>query len=149
MRATVVASGTGRRGGTCPTSPADSSSPQQPLELPHVADDLLCHPHRARVRGAPPRSGRSSRSGWPRPARLTHALQTGVIAGAALDVLEDEPPDPDDPIVALPNIITFPHIGTATEETRKAMRGLAVENLIAVLSGEEPPACVNPSVLTR
>jgi lactate dehydrogenase-like 2-hydroxyacid dehydrogenase len=80
---------------------------------------------------------------------LTHALQSGVIAGAALDVLEDEPPDPDDPIVTLPNIITFPHIGTATEETRKAMRGLAVENLIAVLSGEEPPACVNPSVLTR
>lgn len=78
---------------------------------------------------------------------LTRALQAGIIAGAALDVLEKEPPDPDDPIVTLPNVITFPHIGTATEETRKAMLGLAVDNLLAVLAGEEPPACVNPSVL--
>ncbi len=78
---------------------------------------------------------------------LTRALEAGAIAGAALDVLEQEPPDPDEPIVRLPNVITFPHIGTATEETRKAMRGLAVDNLLAVLAGEEPPACVNPSVL--
>ncbi len=78
---------------------------------------------------------------------LTRALKDGVIAGAALDVLEDEPPSPDEEIVGLPNVITFPHIGTGTEETRKAMRGLAVDNLIAVLTGEEPPACVNRSVL--
>ena len=78
---------------------------------------------------------------------LTKALESNAIAGAALDVLEDEPPDPDEPIVQLPNVITFPHIGTATEETRKAMRGLAVENLLSVLAGEEPPAIVNPSVL--
>ena len=80
---------------------------------------------------------------------LTRALEGGAIAGAALDVLEDEPPDPDEPIVRLPNVITFPHIGTATEETRKAMRGRAVDNLLAVLAGEEPPACVNPSVLQK
>ena len=79
---------------------------------------------------------------------LARALESGAIAGAALDVLEDEPPDPDEPIVKLPNVITFPHIGTATEETRKAMRGLAVDNLLAVLAGEEPPACVNPAVLS-
>jgi len=79
---------------------------------------------------------------------LTQALKDNVIAGAALDVLEDEPPSPDEEIVGLPNVITFPHIGTGTEETRKAMRGLAVDNLIAVLTGNEPPACVNRSVLT-
>ena len=78
---------------------------------------------------------------------LTRVLQAGGIAGAALDVLEQEPPHPDDPIVTLPNVITFPHIGTATEETRKAMRSLSIDNLLAVLAGEEPPACVNPSVL--
>jgi phosphoglycerate dehydrogenase-like enzyme len=78
---------------------------------------------------------------------LTHALQTGQIAGAALDVLESEPPAPDDPIVRLPNIICFPHIGTATVETRRAMRELAVRNLLAVLAGERPPAPVNPEVL--
>ena len=78
---------------------------------------------------------------------LTRVLQAGGIAGAALDVLEQEPPDPDDPIVTLPNVITFPHIGTATEETRKAMRSLAIDNLLAVLAGTDPPACVNPSAL--
>jgi glyoxylate reductase len=78
---------------------------------------------------------------------LTHALQTGQIAGAALDVLEKEPPDAEDPIFRLPNVICFPHIGTATKETRRAMRELAVENLLAVLAGKRPPAPVNPEVL--
>lgn len=82
-------------------------------------------------------------------AALTQALQTGQIAGAALDVLEKEPPDEGDPIVCLPNVICFPHIGTATEETRRAMRELAVENLLAVLAGARPPAPVNPEVLAR
>jgi len=78
---------------------------------------------------------------------LTKALQSNQIAGAALDVLEEEPPAEDDPIFTLPNIICFPHIGTATEETRRAMRELAVQNLIAVITGEKPPAPVNPEVL--
>ena len=79
---------------------------------------------------------------------LAAALHAGTIAGAALDVLEDEPPDPDDPIFGAPNVIVLPHIGTSTEETRRAMRELAVENLLAVLDGRSPPACVNPEVLS-
>ncbi|MEM7132362.1 MAG: D-glycerate dehydrogenase [Chloroflexota bacterium] len=78
---------------------------------------------------------------------LTNALQNGIIAGAGLDVLEAEPPAEDDPIYTLPNVICFPHIGTATEETRRAMRELAVENLLAVLAGKRPPTPVNPEVL--
>jgi len=78
---------------------------------------------------------------------LLAALQEGAIAGAALDVLEKEPPDPDDPLVALPNFVGFPHMGTATGETRRAMAELTVSNLVAVLQGERPPACVNPEVL--
>lgn len=77
---------------------------------------------------------------------LTEALRNNVIAGAGLDVLEAEPPAEDDPIYTLPNVICFPHIGTATEETRRLMRELAVDNLIAVLQGERPPAPVNPEV---
>ncbi len=79
---------------------------------------------------------------------LAAALESGTIAGAALDVLEDEPPDPDDPIFRAPNVIILPHIGTSTEETRRAMRELAVTNLLAVLDGRSPPACVNPEVLS-
>ena len=78
---------------------------------------------------------------------LTEALESGSIAGAGLDVLEQEPPDADEPIVNLPNVITFPHIGTSTHETRRAMRELAVANAVAVLNGHHPPAIVNPKVL--
>ncbi len=78
---------------------------------------------------------------------LTAALRSGTIAGAALDVLEKEPPDAEDPILTLPNVLTFPHIATATTETRLAMAELAVENLLAVLAGEIPRACINPEVL--
>ena len=78
---------------------------------------------------------------------LREALESGAIAGAALDVLDSEPPDPADPIVSLPNVIVTPHIGTATEETRRAMRELAVSNVVAVLTGEAPPAIVNPEAL--
>ncbi|MEX0783573.1 MAG: D-glycerate dehydrogenase [Dehalococcoidia bacterium] len=80
-------------------------------------------------------------------AALAAALRTGQIAGAALDVLEVEPPDPSDPLLGLPNVIALPHVGSATHETRAAMLDLAVTNLIEALSGREPPACVNPEVL--
>ena len=89
----------------------------------------------------------TARGGLVDQAALTQALQTGVIAGAGLDVLESEPPTTDDPIYTLPNVICFPHIGSATVETRRAMRELAVENLLAVLAGQRPPAPVNPEVL--
>jgi phosphoglycerate dehydrogenase-like enzyme len=78
---------------------------------------------------------------------LVAALREGTIAGAALDVLEKEPPAPEEPLVTLPNVLVFPHIGTATRETRRAMLELAVHNLLAVLQGEPPPACLNPEVL--
>ena len=78
---------------------------------------------------------------------LFDALKAGKIAGAGLDVLESEPPAEEDPICTLQNVVCFPHIGTATEETRRLMRELAVDNCIAVLAGERPPASVNPEVL--
>ena len=89
----------------------------------------------------------TARGGVVDQAALTAALQQGRLAGAGLDVLEQEPPDPADPILTLPNVIVFPHMGTATHETRKAMRELAVENVVAVLAGRRPPAIVNPEVL--
>jgi len=80
-------------------------------------------------------------------AAMVRALREGSIAGAALDVLETEPPAADEPILSLPNVILLPHIGSATVETRAAMLDLAVTNLSAVLSGKEPPACVNREAL--
>jgi glyoxylate reductase len=80
---------------------------------------------------------------------LVEALWGGTIAGAALDVLDPEPPAPDDPLLSMENVIVLPHIGSATVETRAAMRELAVRNLIAVLTGRTPPSCVNPEVLAN
>ena len=82
-------------------------------------------------------------------AALVRALREGTIAGSALDVLETEPPTTKEPILSLPNVLLLPHVGSATMETRSAMLDLAVRNLEAVLSGEEPPACVNREALPR
>ena len=89
----------------------------------------------------------TSRGGVVDQKALLEALETGAIAGAALDVLEHEPPAAEEPLLALPNTIVTPHAGTATRETREAMAELAVDNLLAVLRGDTPPACVNPEVL--
>ncbi|MEE2704175.1 MAG: NAD(P)-dependent oxidoreductase [Myxococcota bacterium] len=78
---------------------------------------------------------------------LVAALEAGALAACALDVLEQEPPEADDPILELPNALIVPHVGSATRQTRYAMRELAVRNLLAVLNGEPPPTCLNPEVL--
>lgn len=79
---------------------------------------------------------------------LVEALRRGDIAGAGLDVYEEEPalaPGLKD----LPNVVLLPHLGSATWETRSKMADIAARNLLAVLKGEKPPACVNPQVLKR
>ncbi len=77
---------------------------------------------------------------------LVEALRNGVIAGAALDVTEPEPLPADHPLVHLPNCIVVPHIASASVATRSKMATMAAENLLAGLSGEALPNCVNPEV---
>jgi glyoxylate reductase len=74
-------------------------------------------------------------------AALAAALRDGVIAGAALDVFENEPEVHPD-LVGLDNAVLVPHLGSATVETRTAMAELAAENVLAVLAGEDPPTPV-------
>ncbi len=78
---------------------------------------------------------------------LIKALKEGWIAGAALDVFEQEPLPPDHPLTKLDNVVLTPHIASATIEARQRMAELAARNLIAVLKGEMPPALVNKEVL--
>lgn len=70
-------------------------------------------------------------------AALAWALAAGLIAGAALDVYEEEPAVHPD-LLALDNVLLVPHLGSGTTETRTAMADLAVSNVIAVLRGEPP-----------
>jgi glyoxylate reductase len=79
-------------------------------------------------------------------AALVDALQSGKIAGAGLDVFENEP-DVHPGLLELDNVVILPHLGSATIETRTAMGVLAAKNAIAVLNGETPPTPVNPEVL--
>ena len=68
---------------------------------------------------------------------LAWALREGLIAGAALDVFEEEPRVHPD-LLQLENVVLVPHLGSATIETRTAMADLAARNVLAVLSGGEP-----------
>jgi glyoxylate reductase len=79
-------------------------------------------------------------------AALVDALQAGKIAGAGLDVFENEP-DVHPGLLELDNVVILPHLGSATIETRTAMGVLAAKNAIAVLNGDKPPTPVNPEVL--
>lgn len=71
---------------------------------------------------------------------LVEALTRGDIHAAGLDVFSTEPLPVDSALISLPNVVTLPHMGSATHETRYKMAELAVDNLISVLNGQQPPA---------
>jgi lactate dehydrogenase-like 2-hydroxyacid dehydrogenase len=78
---------------------------------------------------------------------LVHALKSGRLAGAGLDVFENEP-QIHPALIAMENVVLAPHIGSATRETRLRMALLATENLLAAFAGRRPPNILNPEVLT-
>lgn len=69
---------------------------------------------------------------------LLAALDSGRLAGAALDTLRDEPPDPGHPLLARDDVVITPHVGADTEEARRAMGAMALDDLLAVLDGRPP-----------
>jgi len=77
---------------------------------------------------------------------LYQALKENWIAAAALDVTDPEPLPPDEPHYSLSNCLIVPHIGSATQRTRRRMAELACDNLLAGLRNEPLPNCVNPEV---
>lgn len=80
---------------------------------------------------------------------LIEALNSGRIRAAGLDVFVVEPLPSDSPLAAMDNVVTTPHIGSATHETREAMAQLAVDNLLGALTGSGPLSPVNENIWRR
>jgi D-3-phosphoglycerate dehydrogenase len=78
---------------------------------------------------------------------LVAALKAGKLAGAGLDHFEGEWLDPNHELAKLPNVVLTPHIGGATYDTESNHARMIVDDIAAVLNGEQPKNCVNPEVL--
>ncbi|HZW19852.1 D-glycerate dehydrogenase [Noviherbaspirillum sp.] len=89
-----------------------------------------------------------ARGGIVDDAALIVALRAGRLAAAGLDVFENEPAF-DPAFLTLSNVVLTPHIASASEPTRRAMANCAAANLIAALTGSNPPNILNPEVLTK
>jgi len=78
---------------------------------------------------------------------LCQALKEEWIAGAALDVMEKEPPDLNNPLLKLDNVIITPHISYYSEESYAEQKTKAAKAVLDVLKGKLPKAIVNPQVV--
>jgi D-3-phosphoglycerate dehydrogenase len=79
-------------------------------------------------------------------AALAEALANKRIAGAGLDVWEEEPPPHDHPLMQFDNVLVSPHTAGATVESRENMSRFAAEQVLEILDGKRPPRLINPEV---
>jgi D-3-phosphoglycerate dehydrogenase len=91
----------------------------------------------------------TSRGGIIDSAALLKALDKGLIAGAGLDVLSQEPPGPDDPLVHHAKTIVTPHAAFNSEESLLELQTIAARQMADVLSGRMPDNIVNSAVLRQ
>ncbi len=80
---------------------------------------------------------------------LIDALRQGKVRAAGLDVLEQEPPDADNPLLHMPNVIVTPHVASASTRMRPTARRRVGREVSLVLRGRWPMSCVNPTVLPK
>ena len=88
----------------------------------------------------------TSRGGTVDEAALIQALREGWIAGAGLDVLAEEPPHPDNPLLTLPNVLLTPHTAGLGDDAMTDNRQQSVEEVLRFLGGRWPTTLVNPEV---
>lgn len=88
----------------------------------------------------------TSRGGVVDEAAMTAALADGTIAAAAVDVFEDEPPDPGNPLFSMPNVFATPHCAGVSASGGARLAHATATNLLRALAGERPDHLVDPDV---
>jgi D-3-phosphoglycerate dehydrogenase len=88
----------------------------------------------------------TARGGIHDEAALAQALRSGHLAGAGIDVWDQEPPPLDHPLLAMDNVYGTFHTAGVTHEARRNVAGIAAEQIAGVLAGARPPRLVNPEV---
>ncbi len=87
-----------------------------------------------------------ARGGLVQREALEHALKEEWIAGAGLDVLWEEPHDPDDPFLNNRKVTITPHIGGVTDASVSGIRDFIAENVDRISRGQKPSSCLNPEL---
>ncbi len=88
----------------------------------------------------------TARGGIHDEVALAEALRAQQIAGAGLDVWDDEPPATDHPLLAFDNVLVSPHTAGITRQSRQNIARIAAEQMLDVLDGKRPPRLLNPEV---
>ncbi len=91
----------------------------------------------------------TARGGIHDEAALVAALQSGHLAGAGVDVWDQEPPPLDHPLLAMDNVFATFHVAGVTHEGRRNIAVISAEQIVDLLSGARPPRLVNPEVWSR
>ena len=91
----------------------------------------------------------TARGGVHDEAALIQALQSGHLAGAGLDVWDQEPPPLDHPLLAMDNVFATFHVAGVTHEGRRNMAAISAQQIVDLLAGARPPRLVNPEVWPR
>lgn len=89
----------------------------------------------------------TARAGLVDQNKLFTALQEGWIAGAAMDVFDREPADPSDPLLSLENLISSPHIGWYSEDSRNEAARKGADEIVRILRGKKPSNIVNTEMV--
>ena len=88
----------------------------------------------------------TARGGIHDETALVHALQSGHLAGAGIDVWDQEPPPLDHPLLAMDNVYATFHVAGVTHEARRNVAAIAADQIVGVLAGQRPPRLINPEV---
>lgn len=88
----------------------------------------------------------TARGGIHDEAALVQALQSGHLAGAGIDVWDQEPPPLNHPLLSMDNVFATFHVAGVTHEARRHVAAMSAQQIVDLLAGQRPPRLINPEV---